>query len=609
MHNPNQKWRRWWGENSKHFGWVVGILLLTLGGAIRHFKNTPVEMAPELRRAEKNGFSLIDQSDSLGIHFIHQLPQFNDPTTNDWFRAIYPSPGVAIADVNGDGWMDIFLNSSNAGQRNHLYLNQGGKFFTDEAERWGVANLYLDGKTSGVFFDYDNDGRPDLYVAGLGCTKLLHNNGKKFEDVTEKSGVKDCDNSISALPFDFDHDGLTDLFVIRYWAKTDYYHLQEDTEVFVNSPYDADNGGVSSVFFNNGDGTFTRSTSLLGITESRWSLDGAVADFNSSGIFRLYLANDFGPDNLYRPSGDQWINETDQMGSLDRRSGMSVSLGDLDGSGNPFVFVSNIFLNDVNMRGNFLLKFDEEMRRTDYSGEYKLENCMWAWGSAFADLDLDGRQDLYVANGHITGTKPAAATGDALFTLMSLESGPGSPVSLMSKLKSVKGLSIAGHEKDCLFMNRGTQFENAATWAGPNREWDGRAVGLIDHDNNGSVDLLVTAQEGPAHFLKNTVIPGTRWIGFKLEGVTSNRDGIGAKIQVNQGDWRGYRWATGGKTGFSTTSDPRIHFGLPDEGNVSVKVIWPRGQVQEFKNISPGKYYQVKENGKDLVPFGSAQAS
>ncbi|MBI3556201.1 MAG: ASPIC/UnbV domain-containing protein, partial [Deltaproteobacteria bacterium] len=131
--------------------------------------------------------------------------------------------------------------------------------------------------------------------------------------------------------------------------------------------------------------------------------------------------------------------------------------------------------------------------------------------------------------------------------------------------------------------------------------WDSRAVGLIDFDNNGSMDLVVTTQNGPPHLLKNTVVPGRHWISFKLVGTKSNRDGAGARIEIRQkGRPPQFRWATAGRTGFWASSDPRLHFGLPDETDVDVTIRWPSGTVDVHPHLSAGRPYTVTEGAKGL---------
>jgi hypothetical protein len=144
-------------------------------------------------------------------------------------------------------------------------------------------------------------------------------------------------------------------------------------------------------------------------------------------------------------------------------------------------------------------------------------------------------------------------------------------------------------------MNRGDGFENLAAQTGITDDSDGRAVAAIDFDDNGSVDVLLTTQNGPPRLYRNDVEPEKRWIGFSLIGTRSNRDAVGARVEIRQGDKRWYRWATGGKTGYLAGSDPRVHFGIPDAGRVDVTVVWPSGHTDVRTALETGGYYTIRE--------------
>jgi hypothetical protein len=166
--------------------------------------------------------------------------------------------------------------------------------------------------------------------------------------------------------------------------------------------------------------------------------------------------------------------------------------------------------------------------------------------------------------------------------------------------QKIDGGSIEGHQVGCLFWNAGDRFENVSPYVGLTTDWDGRAAALIDFDNNGTQDLVVTTQDGPPrnglpHLLRNEIPPRDHWISFSLVGTRSNRDVVGAWIEVSQGGSRWYRWATGGRTGLMASSDPRLHFGIPAGGRVDVRVHWPAGGEQRFSGVATGAFYRVVE--------------
>ncbi len=560
--------------------------------------NMPNDFLPPFRFEEK--------TKELGISFQYEMPIVDSLLQNKSKIFLPTGAGVAVADFNGDGWMDILLVNSKKNSKNHLYLNQNGSFFKEEAQTWKIADTNLEGATiTPVAFDFDNDGKPDVFLARLGCSMLFRNTGRGFEDVSQRSGISDCKNSVGAVPVDFNHDGLLDLYVLRYWNSYNYFML--------NTPYvapenffNALNGGSNTLYKNIGGGKFLDVTQEQGGYDSHWSLDAAAADFTGNGQLDLLISNDFGPDTLFHIQNNQLTNESFRIGPPDRRPGMGVALGDLTNDGTPHVYVSNAYLAEYQQTGNFLWKFNQQRYARDEAPYRKVDKCGWSWGALFSDFDLDGKEDLYVTNGFITdvGETEYEDYEDLLeknyaFSEGTVMSLPGKLASDVRIWPSLKQKSLAGHEVDCLFYNQGSEFKEVSALVGIQKEWDGRAVAAIDYDNNGSIDLIVTTQNGPPHLLKNTVVPNGKWISFTLEGTLSNRDGAGARIQVIQDHQSRYRWATAGKTGFLASSDPRLHFGLPKAGFVDVEIDWPSGVKQKIPKLETGRNHHIIETAEN----------
>jgi len=577
-----------WSWFLKWQGLLIFLAALAVGWVIRSVSTSP---RPPMTKIHDD-FRFSDVTKSFGINFYYEDPIF-PPPLHGKERIFFIGGGVAVADVNGDGWMDFFLPTARSGSKNHLYINQQGHGFREAAEEWGVADTNQKAASiAPLFFDYDNDGKPDLFVAGLGCSHLFKNMGAHFEDVSESSGLSDCRNAVGAIPLDYDNDGFLDLYVLRYWGPQDFFHLTTP-HIWTENVFDSKNGGRETLYRNRGDGTFEDVTDLVGGADPHWSYDAALVDLDGDGALDILMANDFGPDVFFSLRNSKLVDESYRLGVPDRRQGMSVSLGDLTSDGTPHVYVSNIYERQYHQEANFLWKFDRKGAAHDEAEDRGVENCGWAWGSAFADFNLDGFQDLYVANGMITSRDPKPYSFKAA-TLMTL---PGFFIMDTSKWPPLGDLSWSGGQTDCIFMNRGDHFENASLLLGPGIPWDGRAVALIDFDNNGSEDLIVTTQNESAHLLKNEISAGNRWISFRLIGTKSNRDAVGARIAVRQGKNVWYRWATGGRTGLMATSDPRLHFGVPAGGAVDVEIRWPSSLIQRLPGLKTGKNYEVVEDG------------
>ena len=502
-------------------------------------------------------------------------------------------PGVAIADFNNDGYMDVFLPAGGYPGKNHLFINQGGNHFVDRAFEWGISDINSNqiAALSPVVFDFNGDHLPDLFVAGLGCTRLYENRGDHFVDATEVSGLKDCKNSQGAVVVDFNHDGLPDLFVFRYFPNFNF--LDPKAFIWPENTYSANNGGQDSLYLNLGNGKFKDMTDQVLPPATGWAIDANYGDMRNQGKMDLYVANDFGPDFLFEEDGSKFVNRSGDLGVPDRRYGMNVSFVDLDGSGTPHIFISNVFYPRYNERGNFLWHFDQNGKATDRAPEYGLENCLFAWGAAFGDFNLDGHIDSYVANGFVSRDKPwTSGDGFVTATFVGL---PGIMTSHLSLFEREKIPFRSGNQVDCVFVNQGAKFKNESYRSGIRKSWDGRAVAMIDTKNNGVLDLVVTTRTGEVHFLKNQIAPSQKWIGLKINHKPGLSISAGTKIEIVQDGFKAYRWDTSGKSGFIAYSDPRIHFGLPNEGPVSINILWPLGKKTHLSNLAPGKYYSVNE--------------
>ncbi|NBT58533.1 CRTAC1 family protein [bacterium] len=529
-------------------------------------------------------FTFVDTTEKMGIHFKHEVPVLD---LNGNTRLVFFGAGGAVADFNGDGWMDILLPTSKPDAKSHLYLNEKGKSFREVSQEWGVDQLGEKGAPNApVVFDFDNDGRSDLYIARMGCSLLYRNTGTQFEKVP----LDDCKNSFGAVPFDADGDGLLDLYVLRYWPALNYFKL-DTVYAYADMIDDSVNGGTNELYFNKGN-RFERAPAGKAGEDPHWSIDAAVGRFSTEDEnLRIYTANDYGRDTAFIAKDGGLIPDHKAKIPFERRSGMSVSLGDLDGSGFPFLYISNIYTPEYNVQENFLWKMNKG-KFTDYARTYGLHSCGWAWGSAFADFNLDGRQDIYIANGMITGKSKQeysylSGLNNALPDVVR-NSTVGWP--------PIKDRSWSGRQIDCLMLNTEDGFKNVANQVGIRESWDGRGVSLIDIDNNGALDVLVTAEEGSPHLFYNTVNPGRHWVGFNLVGRKSNRDGVGTRIEVRQKDRSYFRWGSGGRTGAMASSDPRLHFGLANSEKLVVEVQWPSGTKQVFNGVEPGQYYTIDES-------------
>ncbi len=347
------------------------------------------------------------------------------------------SAGSAVADVDGDGCEDLFLPGTPVAT---LYENDCDGSFTDVTEKWGIPQPFPTVATGVVFFDYDNDGRPDLFVAAIkGGNRLFHNvaggdGAPRFVDVTEKAGIPEADWSSMASVADYDRDGFLDVYVVR---MGDY----EKTTPKPN--YEARNGLGGQLLHNDRDGTFTDVTRSAGVVDTGWGLASAWGDYDDDGFPDLYVANEFGFSTLYHNRGDgTFENVGEKTGTRLRTAAMGTAWGDYDGDGNLDLYVSAMYANsrwalfhpdfgapipwyyrllghftsevkrrsdeiiDQLTRGSTLFRNNGDGTFTDVSDTAGVRDAQWGWGAEFLDYDNSGLLDLFSENGFVTGEIP-----------------------------------------------------------------------------------------------------------------------------------------------------------------------------------------------------------
>jgi hypothetical protein len=525
-----------------------------------------------------------DIAESAGLRFITE----NCPTAEKHQPETMPA-GVALFDYDGDGLLDIYLVNGadmpslvKTGPKyyNRLFHNNGNGTFTDVTERAGVAGA---GYGMGVAVgDYDNDGWPDLFLANVNANQLFHNNGDgTFTDVTAKAGLGGATLggrkmwSISAGWFDYNNDGLLDLFVSNYcqWDP-----LHEPACMGLNGRgYCHPNSYAplpNTLYRNNGDGTFTDVSGETGIAAVQGKGMGvAFADYDGDGFMDVFVANDNSPNLLFHNQGGKKFEEVAFQAGVaynedgNALGGMGAEFRDLNNDGLPDIWhtaVENetfpLFLNRG--AGQFV-------NASQSSRMARMTRAMSGWSSGAADLDNDGWKDLFVARGNV--------------------------------MDDIDAISRHFHyfEPNSVFRNLGNgQFEDVSATAGADftRPAPNRGLAYGDLDNDGRIDLVVTALRQPTKVFRNLTENHNHWILLKLVGTKSNRMGIGAQIRVTTGGGQNQYNEVTTSTGYAASSDPRVHFGLGDSGVVREIVIrWPSGIRQVLQNVPADRIVTVEE--------------
>ena len=432
--------------------------------------------------------------------------------------------------------------------------------------------------------DYDNDGQDDIYITTVGSNHLFHNlaNGK-FADVTAKAGVADPGFSASAVWFDYDNDGKLDLFVAHYieWSiETDQYCTLDNKNKSYCTPQ-AYKGQSSQLFHNLGNGKFENVTRRAGLYDpTDKSLGIALIDFDNDGWMDLFVSNDTEPNKLYHNNHNGTFTDVGVAAGLaygeagTARAGMGTDAADYDNSGWQSLVLGNFTNESMSLYHN-----DGSGLFTDQApatGIARMSNKSLTFSTFFFDYDLDGLPDILAINGHVS---------DDI---------------------SVVQPNVKYAQPPHLFHNLGkNKFDEVTSKLGPAlpRAIVGRGAAYADIDNDGDLDLVITANNGPARLLRNDNGNQNDMLRVKTIGTKSNRDGIGAKVTVKTGS--GTRLFGMVKTGSSylSQSELPLTFGLgkPEAGKiVSLEIVWPSGHKDSLSNIKPNQFVTIQE-GKGIV--------
>lgn len=494
--------------------------------------------------------------------------------------------GVAVFDYNGDGRPDIFftnganiatLQKDSPKYRNRLFRNDGNGKFTDVTDQAGLAGTGYDIGVAAA--DYDNDGHPDLFVAGVYRNTLYHNNGNgTFTDVTAKAGFTNKPDpkygplfAVTGAWVDVNNDGLLDLFVLNYvqWKYSTKPLCSANGVADYCNPQTF-KGLPNQLFLNNGDGTFRDVSAEWGIRDHIGKGMGVgVADYDHDGRPDLFVTNDAYYNSLFHNLGNKFEEVAFPAGvalSEDGNfiSGMGLDFRDINNDG--YADIAFVALNSQTFpifqntgKGGF-------WEVTSPSGMRKLSLSMSGFGAGLYDFDNDGWKDLFVTRGHVA---------------------------------SVEALGQPLNQYNSVFHNEGASgkwqalTEEAGLNASPAARHRGCAFGDLDGD--GKVDVVATALSRPAEIWMNDS-PGTNhWLDVALQGTKSNRDGIGARIKVVTASGAQYNHMTT-SVGYASSSDGPVHFGLgPSATAESVEIHWPSGKIQTLTNIPADRVLSVKE--------------
>ena len=542
--------------------------------------------APNAAQADPSSSSLPhfeDIAQQAGLNVSH----ISSPEKRYIIESV--SGGIGLIDCDNDGKLDIIaVNGSNVDRYRQrggdpmitLYHQDADLKFTDITKQAGLNRV---GWGMGVAVaDYDNDGLPDIYVTGYGGNALYHNLGNcKFEDVTDKAGVAVGGLSLGAAWADYDRDGHVDLFVSRY------VHVEMDKLPELGSdqkfcqfrgvqvqcgPWGMQ-GETDFLFHNRGDGTFEDVSKKAHVDDpKRYYGMGAVwGDYDNDGWPDLYVADDAGPNYLYRNKHDGTFEEVglmmgaDLSGDGQELGSMGVDMGDYDHKGRLDIFVTEFVDQSDTLYHNNGSDF------ADVSWNSKIaqpSHPYVGWGTGFFDMDNSGWLDIFVANGHV--------------------------------YPQVDTIPNAAHFRQPMLLFRNKHdgsFDEMGAAVGfadiPLQSRRGAAFG--DLNNDGCVDIVTLNVGAPPSLLLNHCQNGNHRVLFKLLGTKSNRLAIGARVTVKAGGVTQFSEVKGG-SGYISQNDLRQHFGLGSNATMEeVRVRWPSGESELFHDVAADFIYTIIE--------------
>ncbi len=517
-----------------------------------------------------------DITEDAGINFVHNNGAFGKKYLPETMGS-----GCAFIDYNGDGWQDLILvngmdwDGHPTEKKNTLALyrnNQDGTF-ADVTIQAGLNHpVYGMGV---AIADYDNDGDDDVYLSCLNADRLFQNEADgTFLDVTQQAGIDNPGFGTSCAWLDYNLDGHLDIYVANYvtWSiETDIFCTLDGKNKAYCTP-ESYKGQASKLFRNRGDGTFVDASRNAGIVDpDSKSLGVCILDYNQDGLPDIFEANDTQPNKLYQNNGDGTFIEVGMLTAVAyNESGvatgaMGVDAADYDNSGRESLIIGNFSNEMLNLFHNEGDSFIDDAPLAQLG---KASLLTLTFGCFFFDFDLDGKIDIFTANGHVETD--------------------------INKVQS----EVTYAQQPHLFRNISDgKFADVLPKVGQDlaKPMVGRGTAYGDIDNDGDMDLLVTTSNGPTHLFRNDGGNQKNWLKVQLIGSNNNRNGIGARIHITSNIGTQTRTVKSGSS-YCSQSELTAFFGINDDTIIdTIEVHWTNGKVTELHKVKPNQMVTIKD--------------
>ncbi len=580
---------------------------------------------------------LLSRSDSFREHLARGIPYWRARLDSASGIDVYGNNGVAVADTDNDGLDEIYVCQP-GGLPNRLYKNRGG-VLEDITERAGLA--VLDDTSSALFVDFRNSGSQDLVVLCSSGPLLFINRGNgRFEHRPDAFRfARPAQGTFTGMAAaDYDNDGRVDLYLCCY------IYFQSEDQYHYPAPYhDAQNGPPNFLFRNRltreGNGIFEDVTQATGLDHSnnRYSFAPAWCDFDGDGWPDLYVANDFGRNNLFKNSNGKFQDIAAMAGVEDIGPGMSTAWFDYDGDGLFDLYVANMWTSAGqrligqkefwparetaayrgHTRGNSLYRNLGNGSFEDRGASQGVQMGRWAWSADAFDFDNDSSPEIYVTCGMLTNTSKTDLM--SFFWRQVVARTPPKPEPAQAYENGWNALnqliredySWNGREPNVYYARHGDRYYDLSGVSGIDFAEDSRAFAVTDLDGDGNLDLVLKSRLGPQiRVFRNECGIGQNSLAVRLIGTRSNRDAIGARVEVEIDDCRLRNPDCGLKrtaqfvhagSGYLSQHTKTLYFGLGEATSAAkVRVRWPSGVEQEFRNLSAGFRHEIVEEQNEV---------